>query len=98
MQVVQHQHDGAVAVQTGDELPDRFEHPEAGLGRILQPGRWLQAGSEIVDLRQDIGHVACPDADIGKQCAPVFPTQCLAEDLHPGPVRRSAGFLMAAAP
>ncbi len=38
------------------------------------------------------------DAKVGEQCAGIGRTECPTEDLHPRPIRRCAGFLMAAAP
>ena len=69
MQVVQHHHGGPAAAQAGEQLADRFEHAESGLGGVRQAHRRLQVRHKIADFRHDVGDVARTVADIVQQRA-----------------------------
>ena len=97
MEIVEHDQQSAAAAQAREQPPDRFEHAKAGLGRVAERGRPLQPRQQIADLRHDIGNIARRGAQTGKNIA-IGVTQQSTDDLHPRPIGRRSGLLMATAP
>jgi hypothetical protein len=98
MEIIKHQNERLTLTCPSEQPTNCFEHPEARLGGVSQPGAGPQSRQALAHLRRQVGNIGRARTEIAERRVGGARLQQRADDLHPRPIGRSACLFMAAAP